>query len=95
MNSKVVLLITPMILIGCVSTQLSRSGRAVIVGHGKAPTGCQYVGPILGSQGDAWSGGFTSNKNLSKGAMNDLRNKAAQEGANYVVLGHRWDLGSR
>ena len=52
----------------------------------QAPAGCVYVGSVVGEQGGAMSGPYTSNKNLAEGAFNDMKNKAHEMGANYVVL---------
>ncbi len=52
----------------------------------QAPPGCVYVGTVIGEQGGAFTGKYTSNKNLAEGAFNDIKNKAHAMGANYVVL---------
>ena len=51
-----------------------------------APSVCKFVGTLVGQQGDALTGPFTSNKALAQGAMNDMKNQAQEIGANYVVL---------
>lgn len=50
------------------------------------PTGCQYLGDVTGSQGDFFTGGWTSNANLETGARNDLKNQAARLGGNTIQL---------
>ncbi|WP_131783507.1 DUF4156 domain-containing protein [Legionella gresilensis] len=60
--------------------------RGVIVSTKAAPQGCKYVGQVVGNQGNFFTGGFTSNRNLEEGAMNDLKNKAVRLGANYIQL---------
>ena len=45
---------------------------------------CKPIGDAVGSQGNWFTGDYTSNKNLLVGARNDLRNKAAKMGGNYV-----------
>lgn len=50
------------------------------------PKGCKYLGELAGSQGNAISGGWTSNDNLAEGARNDLKNKAFAMGANVVHI---------
>ncbi|MCW8108380.1 DUF4156 domain-containing protein [Alteromonas ponticola] len=45
---------------------------------------CRYLGEIVGSQGNWFTGDFTSNENLIIGARNELRNKAYQLGGNVV-----------
>lgn len=50
------------------------------------PKGCEYLGEVTGNQGNFFTGPWTSNKNLETGALNDLKNKAANKGANVMVL---------
>jgi hypothetical protein len=50
------------------------------------PQGCEQLGDVVGTQGNAVSGGFTSNETLITGARNDLRNKAWAMGANVVFI---------
>lgn len=72
--------------LACAAIPLHPNAHRVIATKSPAPKGCKFLGAIVGSQGDFLSGGFTSNKNMAEGAMNDLRNKAAQMNANYVQL---------
>jgi hypothetical protein len=58
----------------------------VIVTRQPAPAGCKYLGGVVGNQGGSLTGGLTSNRNLAEGAMNDMKNKAFDLGANFVVL---------
>ena len=47
---------------------------------------CKYLGEIVGSQGNWFTGDFTSNKDLVIGARNELRNEAHKLGANIVYI---------
>ena len=47
---------------------------------------CEFVGEIVGSQGNWFTGDVTSNKNLVIGARNELRNEAHKLGANVVYV---------
>src|SRR4249920_2361587 len=47
---------------------------------------CKFLGDVTGSQGNRFTGGFTSNANLETGARNDLKNKAFDLGGNVVYL---------
>lgn len=58
----------------------------VIASTNPPPKGCKFVTQVLGSQGNFFTGAWTSNANLEIGAMNDLKNKAFQAGGNYVQL---------
>jgi hypothetical protein len=73
-------------LCGCAAMPLKPGADRVIVTRTGAPRECRFVGTVTGSQGDALSGPLTSNRNLAEGAMNDLKNRALDAGANYVVL---------
>ncbi len=47
---------------------------------------CEFVAEIVGSQGNWFTGDFTSNENLAIGARNELRNKGYQLGGNLVFI---------
>ncbi|ENN6470515.1 DUF4156 domain-containing protein [Vibrio vulnificus] len=47
---------------------------------------CDYLGEVVGSQGNWVTGDFTSNEDLIIGARNELKNKAFQLGANVVYV---------
>ncbi|MCC2644884.1 MAG: hypothetical protein K0R94_662, partial [Burkholderiales bacterium] len=74
------------VVVGCSSIETNPQSSKVLVSHNKPPKGCKYIGEAVGNQGNFVSGAWTSNANLEKGAMNDLRNKANEMGANYVQL---------
>lgn len=71
---------------GCAATQLKQGAARVIVTRTAAPKGCKFLGSVIGEQGGTLTGGWTSNKNLAQGALNDMKNKAFDLGGNYVVL---------
>lgn len=73
-------------LIGCSALQLKAEAARVIVSKNAPPKSCKFVASVTGGQGNFLTGGYTSNKNLAEGAMNDLKNKASELGANYVQL---------
>ncbi len=73
-------------LTGCAATTLKAGAEKIIVTKTPAPKGCKFLGAVVGEQGGSLSGGWTSNKNLAAGALNDMRNKALELGANYVQL---------
>ena len=45
----------------------------------KPPKSCRYVGEVYGSQGNWFTGMFTSNMDLALGARNSLKNQAAHK----------------
>ena len=71
---------------GCAATTLQPGADRVMVTHMPPADSCQYLGSVVGEQGGALSGKYTSNRNLAQGSWNDLKNKAYAMGANYVVL---------
>ena len=73
-------------LVGCSAIPLEPEAQKIVVSPNQVPTGCKYLGQVVGNQGNFFSGGYTSNKNLEEGAMHDIKNKASKLGANYVQL---------
>lgn len=75
---------------GCAATPVRGSSTRVRLTNQEPGEHCEYLGDVVGNQGDAFSGSFTSNENLEIGARNDMKNKAADLGANVVhVLANR------
>ncbi len=58
----------------------------VIAAPNPPPKQCKYITQVLGSQGNFFTGAWTSNANMEIGAMNDLKNKAYRAGGNYVQI---------
>ena len=87
-KNKAILLatLTALNIQACSAIPLSPGAERVILSRNPAPKGCKFLGSVVGSQGGAFTGGFTSNKNLAEGALNDMRNKGFQLGANYVQI---------
>lgn len=76
--------------LSCKTEQLSDKGANVItsrsapVDSGWDPARCTSLGYIIGRGGGAFGGSWISNEDLIEYAMNDLRNQAADLGANYI-----------
>ena len=68
----------------CSTAGLSDGGAKVAAGRNAPPPGCSALGYIVGKGGGTFGGGFISNEELIEYAMNDMRNKAAELGGNYV-----------
>jgi hypothetical protein len=47
---------------------------------------CAFKGEIIGSEGNWYSYLFMSNVDLTQGALNDVKNKAAAQGSNIVII---------
>lgn len=75
--------VSALVLAGCAATQTTQQGADVEIVTQK-PAGCRLLGEVVGSQGNVFSGDFTTDENLLIGARNDLRNKAAAMGGNLV-----------
>ena len=84
---KIILIAAITVIIsGCSTIQLNQNAARVIASPNPAPKACHYVGQVIGNQGNAFTGKWTSNATLEEGAMNDLKNKASNLGANYVQI---------
>jgi hypothetical protein len=70
--------------LACSTPALSPAASHVAVSRNPAPTACSPMGYLVGEGGGTFGGGWISNDQLIEYAMNDLRNKAAEQGANYV-----------
>lgn len=75
-----------LIITSCASIPPDPHTARIIASPNPVPKGCKYLGQVVGNQGNFFTGGFTSNRNLEEGAMNDLKNKAVRLGANYIQL---------
>lgn len=62
--------------------ELTSAGGQVRMGKAE-PSGCQELGRVHGSGG---GGQYTSSDDKMRSAENDIRNKAAEMGANYVAM---------
>jgi hypothetical protein len=70
--------------LACSTPALSPRGANVAVTRNPPPAGCAALGYLVGEGGGTFGGAWVSNDQLIEYAMNDLRNKAADQGANYV-----------
>ncbi|WP_144212572.1 DUF4156 domain-containing protein [Shewanella donghaensis] len=74
-------------LTACVSTANQNSESVAILWEGQGEMGlCQLKGNIIGSQGHWYDYLFISNKDLTQGAINQLRNDALERDANTIYL---------
>lgn len=71
-------------LAGCSAKAVAPNATGIQLSNERPGASCRYIGEAMGSQGNFWTGDYTSNQNLMEGARNDLRNKAATMGGNYV-----------
>lgn len=59
---------------GCAAVELESGAQQVRI-ITTEPQGCEYLGEVTGSQGNFFTGGYTSNANLETGARNDMKNQ--------------------
>lgn len=84
------LALAAVLLSACKTPELSASGRSVLpslappVDMGYAPEQCRPMGTVIGKGGGSFGGGLIRNEELTRYAMNDMLNNAAQLGANVV-----------
>ena len=71
--------------VGCSAIQLNPGAEMVRLTN-QEPPDCEYLGEITGSQGNPFTGGWTSNDNLATGARNDLKNKGHAMGGNVIQI---------
>jgi hypothetical protein len=67
---------------GC-ATELTEAGQGVQIGKSEPAAGCRPMGPVYGTGA---GGGYTDSETKLRSAQNDMRNRAADIGANYVVM---------
>ena len=72
-------------LAGCAAKPIAPGARAVLIVH-QTPSNCQFLGEVVGSQGNWWTDDVTSTKNKMVGARNELRNQAFAMGATHVQV---------
>lgn len=69
---------------GCSTEDLDDQGKTVVASRNAPAAECIEVGHFVGYDGGWWEGNYITNDDLIEGALNDLRNKAGDAGANYV-----------
>ena len=76
-----------LLLNGCSSIPLDDGADSVKIYYSimERPN-CDYVGDVIGSDGNLATFMFTSNINLTQGALNDIRNNAMAMGGNAVFI---------
>jgi len=74
-----------MLLSGCVTTTLTPAGGKVrVTGNPEAVRQCQFIGEVLGR--DRMNGGMMGQSAAEENANRRVRNRAAEMGANVVLL---------
>ena len=88
MNYKNIIIIA-FSLVGCSANKVELQAKNIeLVIEKPDDTTCTFLGEVVGSQGNWFTDGYTSSKNLIIGARNELRNEAYQLGGNIVYIQH-------
>jgi len=76
-----------LVMSGCAATRVMPEARGVeLVNEPPDMSRCRFIGEVVGSQGNWFTGDLTPNKNLVIGARNELRNEAYKLGGNVVYI---------
>jgi len=74
-------------LFGCAAKKaIPEAERVVITNEKPTDKTCKSLGEVFGSQGNFFTGKYTSDRNLMMGARNEIRNKTYEKGGNLVVI---------
>jgi len=74
------------LLTACSSVAIQPEANGIRLTHSEPGNECKFLGDITGSQGDFFTGAFTSNADLETGARNDLKNKAMTLGGDTIYI---------
>lgn len=83
---KKIIILLSVALTACSENNLTPGAERVRVTNTEPAGKCNFLGEVTGSQGNFFTGGWTSNSNLETGARNDLKNQAFIKGGNVVVI---------
>ncbi len=88
MEKRFLLGVISFLLLTCCATTPPKSGAEGIriFFHPEEVKKCDYLGEVVGSEGHWYSSWIISNKNLTAGAIDDLKNTAQMKGADTVFL---------
>jgi hypothetical protein len=84
---KVLITVTFLTLFSCAAKTLTPGAEKIeLVNELPDRSKCEYLGEIVGTQGNWFTGDFTANEDLVVGARNELRNKAFELDGNIVYI---------
>jgi hypothetical protein len=86
MRLKVLIAAVVVLLTGCAAKALVPGAERVFVSNDKPTGDCEFLGEVIGGQGNWWTDDITSTRSLVEGSRNEIRNRAFQMGANYVHI---------
>lgn len=79
-------IIASTLLSACAAVAPNPGAEKVRITNQEPDKTCKFLGDVQGGQGGYWTGGYTTNENLERGALNDLKNKAAALGGNTIEI---------
>jgi hypothetical protein len=86
-DMKIACLVAVVVMVAaCSAIAVKQGAERVRVTNTEPGRECKFLGDVTGSQGNRFTGGYTSDANLETGARNDLKNKAFDIGGNVVYL---------
>jgi hypothetical protein len=86
-DMKIACLVAVVVMVGaCSAISVKPGAERVRVTNTEPGRECKFLGDVTGSQGNRFTGSYTSDANLETGARNDLKNKAFDIGGNVVYL---------
>ena len=72
---------------GCAHVELEpQAGSVEVLYSHTEQAGCEYLGDVIGSDGNLMTYLFMSNRNLTRGALNDIRNRARALGGDTIYI---------
>lgn len=83
-----IILCAGLLLTGCSTKVLINEAKDIRIYFASLPkdSKCTHIDEVIGTQGQLYDYYFTPNKNLTQGALNDLKNKTKILGGNSVVI---------
>lgn len=82
---KLLIIAVVLLIAGCAAKPLKPGAEQVRIVT-QAPKGCEFLGEVVGSQGNWWTDDVTSTRNKMVGARNQLRNQAYAMGATHIQI---------
>ena len=95
MQKQIAGMCSALLLSGCVTFPTQESEKvAVIWGESTELEHCQHMGTVIGSEGHFYDYWFHADKDIVWGALNQMRIKASQLGADTLYLYQPFDFSS-
>ena len=83
---KIAVAVCLIALSGCAAKTLTPGAERIVISNKEPTQNCEFMGEVIGSQGNWFTADITSDSDMIKGARNEMRNQAFSMGANYIVL---------